>query len=162
MLLEPRIQTIAGKTLLGKRSLMSFADNRTKALWQSFMPVSASILNKCGGADLYSVEIYPAGFFEHFNPLTVFEKWAAVEVSDAGENSQGFETLTLPGGTYAVFGYRGAASAAAPFYRQIFDSWLPGSGYSIDDRPHFAVMGEKYRHEDDASEEDIWIPIRPR
>jgi AraC family transcriptional regulator len=39
--------------------------------------------------------------------------------------------------------------------------WLPDSGFELDNRPHFAVMGEKYKRDDDASEEEIWIPVRP-
>ncbi|MEN9524835.1 MAG: hypothetical protein RLZZ256_219, partial [Bacteroidota bacterium] len=34
--------------------------------------------------------------------------------------------------------------------------------YLLDERPHVEVMGSKYKNNDPASEEDIWIPIRPR
>jgi AraC family transcriptional regulator len=35
------------------------------------------------------------------------------------------------------------------------------SAFLLDDRPHFAVMGAKYKSEDPSSEEEIWIPIKP-
>jgi len=109
---------------------------------------------------LYSVEIYPAGFFRQFDPVTPFEKWAAVVVRDFDSIPDGMETLILPGGLYAIFIHRGPAGAVLQTYRNILQTWLPGSGFMLDDRPHFAVMGEKYRNEDPDSEEEIWIPIR--
>ena len=72
------------------------------------------------------------------------------------------ETLTLKGGLYAVFLYRGVASKGEEMYRYIFGTWLPGSDFLLDNRPHFAVMGDKYKKEDPASEEELWIPIKPK
>jgi AraC family transcriptional regulator len=65
-------------------------------------------------------------------------------------------------GLYAVFLYKGAASAAAPFYQYIFQTWFPNSEYLLDNRPHFEILGEKYKNNDPASEEEIWIPIKPK
>lgn len=46
-------------------------------------------------------------------------------------------------------------------FRYIFGTWLPASGYVLDDRPHFEVLGPGYRPDDPEAEEDIFIPIRP-
>jgi predicted transcriptional regulator YdeE len=32
----------------------------------------------------------------------------------------------------------------------------------IDNRPHFEVLGDKYKNNDPSSEEEIWIPIRKK
>jgi AraC family transcriptional regulator len=32
----------------------------------------------------------------------------------------------------------------------------------LDDRPHFEVLGEKYKNNDPTSEKEIWIPILPK
>jgi len=32
----------------------------------------------------------------------------------------------------------------------------------LDDRPHFEVLGDKYKNADPDSEEEIWIPIRTK
>jgi AraC family transcriptional regulator len=69
------------------------------------------------------------------------------------------QTMTLPSGLCAVFPYKGPASAAAKTYQYIFTQWLPASAFSLGNRPHFAVMGEKYKGEDPNSEEEIWIPV---
>ena len=58
------------------------------------------------------------------------------------------------------FLHRGPASEGMKTYQYIFQTWLPVSGYRLDDRPHFAVMGEKYKKEDPDSEEEIWVPVK--
>jgi AraC family transcriptional regulator len=67
----------------------------------------------------------------------------------------------LPSGLYAVFDYKGSSNDQSIFL-YIFGSWLPNSGYNLDDRPHFEVLGNKYKNNDPTSEEEIWIPIKPR
>jgi AraC family transcriptional regulator len=156
---EPRIELIPAKTLIGKRLLMSFADNRTGELWRSFMPRRNEIKN-CIGQALYSLQCYPPSFFYPVNENTGFEKWAAREVTHVQDIPSGMEVLQVPEGQYAVFLYRGDARKAAPFYSYIFGTWLPGSGYQLDNRPHFEILGEKYKRDDPTSEEEVWIPIR--
>jgi AraC family transcriptional regulator len=112
---------------------------------------------------LYSVEIYhDPDFFKDIDPSKEFEKWAAVEVTGPGFIPPGMETIILPEGPYAVFIHRGAASDGPKTYQYIFGKWLPSSEYLLDDRPHFALMGEKYKNNDPDSEEEIWIPIKKR
>ncbi len=139
---------------------MSLSDNRTVALWRDFMPRRKEIKNTAG-TELYSVEVYDPLYFEYFDPNATFDKWAAVEVTDFEVVPGGMETMTLSGGLYAVFLHKGTASAGQKTFQYIFNIWLPGSGYKLDDRPHLAVMGDKYKNEDLASEEEIWIPVKP-
>jgi len=159
--MQPRIATLPEKNLAGLRLRMSFSDNRTGELWRTFMPRLKEITNFIG-SELYSVEVYDPGYFDNFNPAAEFEKWAAVEVTDFNSVPDGMEMLAIPVGLYAVFVHKGLASEGIKTYRYIFETWLRGSGYLLDDRPHFAVMGEKYKNEDPASEEEIWIPVRAR
>jgi AraC family transcriptional regulator len=156
----PQILTIPEKKLVGKRIRMTLASNRTVDLWQSFMPRRKEIRN-ISGTELFSVEIYDQTLdFNKFSLDTEFEKWAAVEVSAFEEIPDEIESFILHAGSYAVFRYKGAANEASTFFRNIFTIWLPEAGYLCDSRPHFEVMGEKYKGNDPLSEEDIWIPIR--
>ena len=159
--MQPRFETIDTKLIAGQRLTMSFIQNKTGALWQSFMPRRAEIKNPVD-ASFYSLEVYPYGFFDDFKPINEFEKWAGVEVKDDTEQPGGIELLTIPAGQYAVFTHRGPASAGPKTYQYIFGVWLPKSDYIIDDRPHFALMDGKYKHEEPDSEEDIYIPVKPR
>ena len=159
--MQPRIELINEKRVAGIRLPMSFAGNRTRELWQSFMPRRREIAEAVG-TELYSIEVYSRDFLNAFDPDTEFEKWAAVEVSGFDKPPEGLETLTAPAGQYAVFLHHGPASEAIITYTYIFQTWLPGSEFTLDARPHFAVMGDKYKNEDPESEEEIWIPVKAK
>lgn len=153
----PVIQTTARKTLVGHHIATSLAVDRTAELWRGFMPLRNKIKERKGN-DLYSVALYPPGFFDDFRPEATFVRWAAVEVT-TDDVPAGFEALEIPGGTYAVFVYRGHPAKAGLFFSYIFQEWLPTSGYRIDDRPFFELLGERYRNDSDESEEEIYIPV---
>jgi AraC family transcriptional regulator len=157
--LEPRIETLPEKKFIGKRIKMSFSDNKTRELWSSFMPRRREIKNNIG-SELYSIEVYEPLYFNNFNPEKEFDKWAAVEVIDFETVPDDMETLTSPGGLYAVFIHKGSADKASETYRYIFGTWLPASDFLLDVRPHFAVMGEKYKNDETDSEEEVWIPVK--
>lgn len=159
--MEPRIETLQEIKLIGKKVRMSFSMNKTQELWQSFMPRKAEIKNATD-AELYSVEMYDDGFFKNFDPTKAFEKWAAVKVGGFDTIPDGMDTLIIPPGKYAVFLYKGRPSEAQATFQYIYSNWIPDSGYDLDDRPHFALMGEKYRGEHPESEEEFWIPIVKR
>lgn len=155
--MHPQIQTIKEKKLIGIHVRMSLADNRTGWLWSRFAPSIKDIPNRVS-QDKISMQLYDADYHRNFSPERTFEKWAAVEVNSFDEIPPGMKAFVLPRGLYAAFDYRGS-SADPAIFRYIFGEWLPQSPYHIDDRPHFEVLGEKYRNNDPDSEEEIWIPI---
>lgn len=157
--MDSRIETLTGKKLIGKHITMSFVENKTFQLWSSFMPERKKIRNSID-SNLYSLEVFPEGYFNNFDPKNTFEKWAAVEVSDLNEIPAGMESLLIPDGLYAVFIHKGPSTEAEKSYRFIFTEWLPDSKYFVDDRPHFAIMTENYKKDDPDSEEEIWIPVK--
>lgn len=160
--MEPRIGKIEETKLIGNKTKMSFTNNKTMELWQSFMPRRKEITNPLG-TELYSVELYnDRMFFKNFDPTKEFEKWAGIKVSEFDNVPNGLETLIIPKGEYAVFHYKGKPSEAQSTYQYIYGQWIPNSEYELDDRPHFALMGEKYKGEDPESEEEFWIPIRKK
>ncbi len=157
----PRIVEMEPRLLIGLRIATTLAKNQTAALWQRFQPRRKEIAHQLPGA-LYSVEVYDEAFTRgEFSPVTRFEKWAAVAVSETSAVPEGMEVLVLPAGKYAVFTHKGLHSAALEAFAYIFREWLPASGYRLDPRPHVEVMGEKYHGPHDPySEEDFWIPIQ--
>jgi AraC family transcriptional regulator len=160
--MEPGIVTLTEKKLIGKRLTMTFADNKTSELWKSFMPRRKEIKNNLT-SDLISMQVYGKSFdFVNFNQNTAFEKWATIEVSDFDTIPHEMEPFILTGGLYAVFLHKGAASNGYKTFQYIFRNWLPNSDYVLDGRPHFEILGEKYKNEDPGSEEEIWIPVKPK
>ena len=157
--LVPAIERKSEMKFVGLKIEMSFTKNRTHELWRSFMPRRKEI-EALHEFPLFSIEQYPAGFFNPFDSEKRFVKWAAMRVDDFISIPKGMATLISPEGLFAIFIHKGRASEGSQTYEFIFRIWLPNSGYLLDDRPHFAVMGEKYKQESSDSEEEIWIPIR--
>ncbi len=115
---------------------MSLPENKTFALWKSFMPRLKEITKRKSN-EMFSLQVYN-------EPIRLgdsnqeFEKWALVEVSNFENMPIEMETFDLESGLYAVFHYKP----------------------ELDERPHFEILGEKYKNDDPNSEEEIWIPIR--
>ncbi len=158
--MTPEILKSAGITLIGMHLQSSLLNNRIGELWQNFGPMIKAIVNRLS-VDRYSVAIYPANYFQNFNPANTFERWAAVEVGVGTSEIPGLEKLVIPAGLYAVFHYKGSSDDSSIF-QYIYSDWLPKSAYQLDLRPHFEVLGEKYRNNDPNSEEAIWIPIKAK
>jgi AraC family transcriptional regulator len=158
--MKARIETLNEKKLVGKRLTMSFANYTIAELWRNFLPRRKEITNNLT-SDLISLVVYKPNHFADFKPTNQFERWAAVEVSDFDNVPNEMETFSIPGGLYAVFDYKGLNTDSSIF-QYIFETWLPNSNYELDNRPHFEVLGDKYKNNDSASEEEIWIPIKPR
>lgn len=159
---QPEIKTIDAKKLVGQKAQMSVINDKTGELWRSFMPRRGEI-HRVANNFLYSVQVFDSeNYFSQFSPGAEFDKWASVEVFGFADIPAGMEVLEIPEGNYAVFNYKGPASAALPFFQYIFQEWFPKSEYAVDNRPHFALMGEKYRGNNPDSEEEIWVPVRKK
>lgn len=159
--MEARIEILSEKKLVGQHIIMSFLENKTFQLWSNFMPQRKEISNTLN-SNLYSLEVFPVNYFDNFDAGKSFQKWAAVEVSSFDKVPEEMESLTIPQGLYAIFVHKGPQSEGHKTYHTIFAEWLPKSKYTVDDRPHFAVMDEKYKKEEPDSEEEIWIPVKLR
>lgn len=158
--MKPRIEISNEKKLVGKRLTMSFSNYQVGELWKNFMPRQKEINNNLT-SDLVSMTVYKPTHFADFNPTNEFEKWATVEVADFDNVPKEMETFILPSGLYAVIDYKGLNTDNS-IYQYILGTWLPNSDYLLDDRPHFEILGEKYKNNDPTSEEEIWIPIKPK
>lgn len=158
ILLEFPTKKLVGISISGK---ISFDD--TKAMWQKFMSQRELIENRVAGK-LYSMQCYPDGFkMDDFTEDTHFERRAAVEVSAFGAKPDDFKNFELAGGLYAKFIHKGPVREFVESSNYIFKTWLPQSQYTVDDRAHFEVLGDKYlgpEHPD--SEEEIYIPVRKK
>jgi hypothetical protein len=69
--MQPRIENLKQKKLVGKRLTMSLADNKTGELWKSFMPKRREITNNLTN-DLISMQVYKPNHFAEFSPTNEF------------------------------------------------------------------------------------------
>lgn len=160
MLPEPKIKNIESISLVGYSLEMSFNDNSTVEMWSTFMPRRKEVKNTAG-TDLFNLQFYPKDFFTFFNPGAQFKKMAAVAVSAVEDIPEGMGELLLPGGKYAVINYKGSGEDFHLIITYILRDWLPRSGFKLDySRPHFEILGEKYKRGHADSEEEIYIPIK--
>lgn len=158
---QAEILEIKAKKLVGIKVITSLADDKTSLLWKRFMQSRKAIENTVN-QDLFSVQLYGENFINgEFDSQSVFEKWAAMEVTDFSMIPKGLQELEIPPGLYAVFTHKGTANEFARTSKLIFEEWLPASEYSLDDRPHFEVLGKEYKGpENPDSREKIWIPVK--
>ncbi|APY07100.1 hypothetical protein BWZ20_01735 [Winogradskyella sp. J14-2] len=151
--MKPTIIDIKQKIVIGQKSkMLQHQSKNIVALWKQFMPRKHHIKNTIS-LELMALQDYSAfGNFE-----VPFDIWACVEVSKTIDIPNKMEIFTIPAGKYAKFLHKGNDAGAT--YQKIMEQWLPNSNYSIDSRPHFQVMGQKYIHGSPDSEEDFYVPI---
>lgn len=158
--MEPRIETLPEKELVGLRLRMTLDNDKTRELWQKFMSFRDTIPNRTD-RKYYSIQVLELGAdLTNFTPTTPYEKWAAVEVSGSGNYPPIMGEFVLSGGKYAVFVHKGLPSDFPKTMKYILEEWLPSSGYKIDNREQFEVLEENYDPNNPEAEEEIWIPIK--
>ncbi|MCT4562401.1 MAG: GyrI-like domain-containing protein [Crocinitomicaceae bacterium] len=144
--------------ILGMNTELSLAKNTTSDLWRSFRSYAA--YQQWNIDEYLDINIYPENYFDSFSPENKFIKWAGIS-ANLVPRSTDLSTLKIPPGKYAKFHYRGLSNDPAVF-QYIFQEWLPSSKFKLDNRPHFMILGPKYKNNDPQSEEDIYIPIRKK
>ena len=157
IVMKPKIVNISNKKIVGMQSVMQQHQySNIVALWQRFMP-RKRVLQSTISEELIAMQIFT--ILKSGLPNAEFQIWACAEVSEFNDIPKNMESYTIPKGAYAVFLQKGMD--ASKTYQRIMTEWLPTSGYQIDDRPHFQVMGEKYKNGSPDSEEDFYVPIKP-
>ena len=159
-----RIENQPKKKFVGIQRKMTFASipQDTMALWKQFMPLRKHISNTVD-ANFYSLQIYDSLLkMNEVKGSDEFTKWALVEVADFEKVPEIMQTFNLDGGSYAVFLHKGLGSEFTKTMNYIFTEWLPKSDYALDHRPHFELLGAKYKNNDPSSEEEVWIPIKEK
>jgi AraC family transcriptional regulator len=152
--------SLSAKKTIGFSIKITMANDLTVKIWQQLMPRLKEVKNAVS-ADLFSLQVYNGESYDDFTPTTEFTKYALIEVKNYDFVPEGFEEFEIPAGEYAVFVHKGTS---ADFYKTsqfIYGEWIPKSNYKLDERPHFAVMGDKYLgHENPETEEEVWVPIK--
>lgn len=158
--IQPQLKTYKGATLVGMHTHTSLANDTTPALWQRFMPRRTQIQHRVSN-QLVSVQLYDPQFnFRDFTPNTVWQKWAAVEVSETTNLPEGMEVLQIPAGDYIAFTYKGIPATFGETLRYLLTDWLPSHQLQPDNtRPHFELLSDKYKHNHPDSEEEVWFAV---
>lgn len=138
----------------GLSAEMTLSEDRTRALWMQMMP------KVLGCEDLkvvYSLQEYPAHFFDSHQADLKFRKWALVESHCFAEIPEGFEAYIIPAGKYARF-YLEDRRKGVVFYSQVFTEFLPQAGLQLRSAPHFEILPKNWL-QDQGLGEWILIPV---
>ncbi|WP_452229588.1 GyrI-like domain-containing protein [Lacinutrix sp. MEBiC02404] len=157
--MQPRIESISGKKLVGQSIKMSLIDNKTFELFSGFMPNRKQVKNSIGSA-IYEITEYSIDHFKSFHPNNTFTKWATMEVENFDNIPEEMHHISIESGLYAVFTYKGLAKDFSKVMQYIFTEWLQKSEYALDNRAHFNVLGDKYIKDSPDAEEEVYIPIK--
>lgn len=158
--MEPSIQHIADKKLVGFSKEMSLIEDKTAELFKQFMPRRNEIQSAASN-HIWDLKVYSIDYFDTYNPARSFTKWALMEVKDWQNIPVGMSKFRLTGGDYAVFKYQGLITDNRIF-QYIFTEWLPGADYQLDNRPHFDLLSTEYHKDDPDAISYIWIPVQKR
>jgi AraC family transcriptional regulator len=154
-----RIEQIPTRNFIGMNLRMSSAKDRSAELWRSFMPKRKQI-KKAIGENVYSIQQFDQ--VPDFNiPVgeDLYTNWAVQEVEAGVTIPEGMTPFILQGGFYAIFLHRGTPADFPVTARYIFQTWLPASGYKVENRPFFQILTPAYNPGNPASEEEVYIPI---
>ena len=156
----PVVKQIPDKLIIGRKIATSITQYNPFELWSKFMPKRKEILNPIS-AEVLSIQIFQEDTFAStsFNENTLFDMWAAIEVTKIEQPPADMESYIIYGGTFVTFTLKGEQPTLTEQYNYLINDWLPKEGYCIDNRAHFQVMGDKYKRNDPNSEEEAWIPI---
>lgn len=155
-----RIERQPDKLLVGMAANMSMLKDATAILWRRFMPRRKEIQGVVSEV-LYSVQNFAElDGFESFTLETVFEKWAAVEVTNRDNVPDEMQAFVLHGGAYAVFDHFGPPNEFPKTLDFIFSEWLPQSEWRLDEREHFEMLLPDWRADDPNAHEEVWIPVK--
>ena len=154
-MLTPKIKTIEKFTAVGLKTRTALSQEAIVSLWRSFMPKLKTIQGRID-SDLIALQDYRRS--DPKDPTSAFDMWALTKVRVGTTAPTSLQMLDVSGGLYAIFLLKG--HDVTGLMDEIMNEWLPTSDYMLDNsRPHFQVMGDKYKNNQPDSEEDFYIPL---
>ncbi|WP_176060535.1 AraC family transcriptional regulator [Paraburkholderia sp. BCC1876] len=89
-----------------------------------------------------------------------FDYLCGVEVTDFSALPAEFSRVRIPAQRYAVFSHREHVSAIRRTMNTIWNQWLPASGHTPADAPHFERYDEKFDPISGMGGLEIWLPLK--
>ncbi|RAS20449.1 AraC family transcriptional regulator [Paraburkholderia bryophila] len=120
--------------------------------WQRFNAYFGKVPGQVGGV-AYGVA-YNADEAGNFDYL------CGVEVSDFSTLPAEFSRVRIPAQRYAVFSHREHVSTIRRTMNTIWNQWLPASGHTPADAPHFERYDEKFDPVSGMGGLEIWLPLK--
>jgi AraC family transcriptional regulator len=148
--MEPQIVKKPAMTLVGLQVHGKIEGMDLKSLWNGFGPRMAEIKdgdpNVCYGA------------MDHYSEATgEFDYLAACEAKSAAALPAGMVSWSIPAQTYAVLPCTLPQIGEA--WAEVYQQWLPTSGYQRAAGPEFELYDEKFNPQDPNATLYLCVPI---
>jgi AraC family transcriptional regulator len=154
--MEPRFVEKGEWLLAGVACFGEPSGGLFKRAWDRLGKRLCNIGNRVNEREAFGLELYGPEF--HIERLWTY--LAAVEVTSLEGLPMDMVARKIPAATYAVFTVHGAIEAIGPAFRQIYDTWLPRSGYELRHPYDFELYDERFDiGAPDRSAMDIYIPV---
>jgi AraC family transcriptional regulator len=157
MSLTPRYVELPPLLLAGMREPLNEQSAQTiPVLWQKFAPYIGKIPHQQGNMVAYGLCVRSS---ESSNGSYYY--MAACEVSEFSDLRAELSPLIVPAYKYAVFAHETHVSCIKETIDQVFDQWLPTSGFTHNAQSihFFERYGEDYNPEAGVGGMEIWLPI---
>jgi len=157
-IMEPKIFTKPGFTLLGLRYFGKNEHGEISQLWDQFnrrMAVLGDLPYETGDAAI-GLCITPDDSSEKEG----FEYVAGFPVSKVEDIPEGFVVREVPAFTYAVFAHKGDLPSLGKTYEYIYETWLPQSGYQVAAKIDFEYYDQYFKNFAPDSVFYIYVPIK--
>ena len=161
-MLTPEIVELDTMTVVGMSSLISSKCNLIAKLWMRFMPRGTEVQHVAmqkvafgvsSGMEMLSAEGEP--------PEYEFMHLVGYPVDSAEDVPEGMSYKQVPAHKYAKFTHKGPISTLGSTYNGIFMEWLPSSDEEYDPSGcDLEWYDERFKHEEEDSEFDIYVPIK--
>ena len=122
------------------------------AQWQRFARYIGNVPGQIGPTT------YGACF--NFDSAGNMDYMCGVEVSGEATLAEPLSRLPVPGQEYAVFSHRDHISKIGSTWGAIVSQWLPASGRTTANSPHFEVYGDDFDPQTGTGVVEIRIPVR--
>lgn len=145
--------------LIGIQKKISMQNNTIPQLWEEFNKRFIEIENKVEKMVCYGVA-------DNMDDNNSFDETVATEVNSFEKVPSGMITKIIPSKKYLVFTHRGkivddsGVMILEKTYYEIFRKIIPTLDFEIDSSFNFELYDERFSHESDESEFDIYIPIK--
>ncbi|PQV53975.1 AraC family transcriptional regulator [Paraburkholderia sp. BL21I4N1] len=120
--------------------------------WQRFNADFGKVSGQVGGV------AYGVGY--NADEAGNFDYLCGVEVSDFSALPATFSRVRIPAQRYAVFSHREHVSTIRRTMNTIWNQWLPASGHTPADAPHFERYDEKFDPVSGMGGLEIWLPLK--
>ncbi|MDP2173750.1 MAG: GyrI-like domain-containing protein [Candidatus Cloacimonadaceae bacterium] len=154
---DPREEKLEAFHVIGLQIKDSMESEEMMKLWMDYFEVRDLIPDRYPEAD-YGVTY----FTEDFDPQTWkgFYYLVGSQVKSLENIPEPLVGHTVPGGLYLVFEHLGSVASIGKSYDYIFSMYFMDSKYQPLMQEVFERYGERFKHGNDKSVLEIWVPVK--